>query len=120
MNAVSIPDYVRCGSMPYYVTWTRLVMVCLAVLLGVVALSEVQEHLPVECELRWGCGGEARRDGSCTVGSPSLTTPPPSPQRTSCAMRAWASALHHAIPPLPLRPAAQICAPPRAAPLTAP
>lgn len=46
-----IPDYVRCGPAIYYVTWLRLVTVCLAVLLVVVGLSEIQEHLPVESDL---------------------------------------------------------------------
>lgn len=46
-----VPDYIRCGARLAYVTWPRLVSVCLAALLVVVGLSELQEHLPVESDL---------------------------------------------------------------------
>ena len=65
-----IPDYIRCGSALYYVTWPRLVTVCVAALLLAVGFSELQEHMPVESELSsdrasYGAGGGAppRYDG---------------------------------------------------------
>ena len=57
-----IPDYIRCGSALYYVTWPRLVTACVAALLLAVGFSELQEHIPVESELSsdrgaYGAGG---------------------------------------------------------------
>jgi len=70
MQSPVIPDYVRCGSALYYLTWPRLVTVCLGALLLTVGLSELQEHMPVESELSsdrvsYGAGGGAppRYDG---------------------------------------------------------
>jgi hypothetical protein len=50
-GALVVPDYIRCGARLAYVTWPRLVSVCLAALLVVVGLSELQEHLPVESDM---------------------------------------------------------------------
>lgn len=46
-----IPDYVRFGSQLYYVTWPRLVIICVSALLLIMGVSELQEHLPVESDL---------------------------------------------------------------------
>ena len=46
----SIPDYVRCGSALYYITWPRLIFFVAAILIGTFIVVETSEHLPTESD----------------------------------------------------------------------